>query len=249
MKLSVKNLIARRRFLRACAAASSAALLAACAGQAGETPTPANVAPAEPPIAAAPTAIPATADMPTMAATSAPTVVPATTAPTVQLQPTPACADDDEITPPAAEGPFYTPNSPQRVSLLEPGITGTTMILTGQVVTTACAPIAGALVDLWHCDDAGVYDNTGFRLRGHQFTDGDGRYRFETIIPGLYPGRTRHFHIKVQASGGPVLTTQLYFPDEPGNMRDGLYNPALLLDMQQTTGTPSATFDFVLTTG
>lgn len=123
------------------------------------------------------------------------------------------------------------------------------MILTGQVVTTACAPIAGALVDLWHCDDAGVYDNAGFRLRGHQFTDGDGRYRFETIMPGLYPGRTRHFHIKVQARGGPVLTTQLYFPDEAGNERDGLYNPALLLDMQQTSGVTTGLFDFVLNTG
>ena len=60
----------------------------------------------------------------------------------------------------------------------------------------------------------GNYDNVGFRLRGHQFTDAEGRYPLQTIVPGLYPGRTRHIHVKVQAPNGPILTTQLYFPNE-----------------------------------
>ena len=76
------------------------------------------------------------------------------------------------------------------------------------------------------------YDNNGYRLRGHQFTDADGRYAFETIVPGLYPGRTRHFHVKFQAANNPVLTTQLYFPGEPDNERDGIFRPELLLTIE-----------------
>ncbi len=69
-----------------------------------------------------------------------------------------------------------------------------------------------ALVDLWHADECGEYDNSGFRYRGHVFTDAQGRYRFRTIVPAIYSGRTRHYHVKVQAPRGRVLTTQLYFP-------------------------------------
>src|SRR5690606_24451885 len=115
---------------------------------------------------------------------------------------------------------YFTPRSPERRSLIEPGMAGTPIVLEGLVLSTDCRPIAGALFDIWHCDADGHYDNEGYRLRGHQFTDADGRYRMETIVPGLYPGRTRHFHVKVQPPGGRVLTTQLYFPDEPANARD-----------------------------
>lgn len=163
------------------------------------------------------------------------------------LIPTPACEDDDDPTPPQTAGPFYTPNSPERASLLEPGITGSVMLLSGRVLTTDCTPITGALVDFWHADDAGVYDNVGYRLRGHQFTDADGRYTLETIVPGLYPGRTRHFHVRVQPANGAILTTQLYFPGEPANVRDGLYNPALEMAVQNALdGGKTASFNFVL---
>lgn len=53
-------------------------------------------------------------------------------------------------------------------------------------------------------------------------TAADGAYRFKTILPGLYPGRTRHLHFKVIAPGFRDLTTQMYFADEPDNARDGL---------------------------
>jgi protocatechuate 3,4-dioxygenase beta subunit len=164
------------------------------------------------------------------------------------LPPTPACGDDDDddLTPAQAEGPFFTPNSPQRTSLLEAGMAGTPMLLTGYVLSTGCEPIPGALVDFWHADDSGVYDNAGYRLRGHQFTDEAGRYTLETIIPGLYPGRTRHFHVKVQAANQPVLTTQLYFPDEPINTRDGLFIPELLMEGQGDAGENRWAFNFVL---
>jgi protocatechuate 3,4-dioxygenase beta subunit len=147
-----------------------------------------------------------------------------------ELAPTPACDDGDDATPAQTEGPYFTPNSPERAVLREDGMGGTPIVLTGFVLTRSCRPIPRALVDLWHADDAGRYDNDGYRLRGHQFTGSDGRYRFDTIVPGLYPGRTRHFHVKFQAPGEPVLTTQLYFPGEPQNERDRIFDAALLLE-------------------
>ncbi len=159
------------------------------------------------------------------------------------LAATPACDDDDEPTPAQTEGPFFAPNSPERARLAEDGMAGTPITLTGTVLDRSCRPVPGALVEIWHADDNGDYDNEGFRLRGHQFTGKDGSYRFETIVPGLYPGRTRHFHVKFQARSQPVLTTQLYFPDEPANRRDGLFRPELV--MQFTSG-DAARFDAVL---
>ena len=103
---------------------------------------------------------------------------------------TPACTDDHEPTLQQTAGPFYLPHSPQRASLLEPGINGTKIVLTGRVLSTVCRAVSGALLDFWHANDAGEYDVEGFRLRGHQFADSEGRYRLETIVPGLYPGRT-----------------------------------------------------------
>ncbi|MGH2560891.1 MAG: dioxygenase, partial [Thermomicrobiales bacterium] len=109
------------------------------------------------------------------------------------LAPTPACADEDDLTETLrqTEGPFYSPDTPERTSLLEPDMPGTRLLVTGYVYSTDCTPISGALLDFWQADDGGVYDNEGFRLRGHQFTDDDGRFELETIVPGLYPGRTR----------------------------------------------------------
>ena len=150
------------------------------------------------------------------------------------LAPTPVCGDDDDLaeTLEQTEGPFYTPSTPERTSLREPGMQGVPLKVTGYVYTTDCRPVAGALLDFWHADDAGEYDNVGYRLRGHQFAAEDGRYELETILPGLYTGRTRHIHVKAQAPNQPVLTTQLYFPDEPGNESDGIFDPALVMDLQ-----------------
>src|SRR5690606_31166659 len=103
-----------------------------------------------------------------------------------------------------------------------------------------------ARVESWHVDGAGSYDNRGFRLRGYQNTDEQGRYGFETIVPGLYPGRTRHFHVKVQRPGGSILTTQLYFPGEPGNERDFIFDPRLLMDVREAADGRVGRFDFIL---
>jgi protocatechuate 3,4-dioxygenase beta subunit len=106
-------------------------------------------------------------------------------------------------------------------------------------------PVANALLDFWHADEDGEYDNSGFRYRGHQFADAEGRYRLVTNFPAEYPGRARHIHVKIQAPGKRVLTTQLYFRDEPGNRRDGLYRPDLEMRMP-AKGAGEGRFDFVV---
>lgn len=161
------------------------------------------------------------------------------------LSPTPACGDD-EPTSPQTEGPFFKTKSPERTSLLEKGMRGTKLLVTGTVLSTKGDPIPHALLEFWHADDGGDYDNAGYKCRGHQFADDKGRYSLETIVPGLYPGRTRHIHVKVQPPDQRVLTTQLYFPNEPRNRRDGLFNPSLLVQTQDTKEGKAATFDFVL---
>ncbi len=159
-----------------------------------------------------------------------------------QLPLTPQCGADAKATRPQTEGPFFKPKSPLR-SNLRTELKGSPVTLTGLVLTRDCRPVANALVDLWHADADGDYDNRGFRGRGHQFTDAQGRYRFLTIRPARYTGRTPHYHVKVQASNGPVLTTQLYFPGDPGNRRDPIYRPELDMTF---TGASDARFDFVL---
>ena len=92
--------------------------------------------------------------------------------------------------------------------------------------------------------DADVYTTPRLPLRGHLFTDAQGRYSFTTIEPGIYPGRTRHIHVMVQRPNGKVLTSQLYFAkDAAANAQDGIYQDELLL---QNYGAGAATFDFVL---
>jgi len=158
----------------------------------------------------------------------------------------PACGAGSEPTPQQTAGPFFKPRSPQRSSLLEPGLEGQRLILIGQVLDTRCQPVAGALLDFWQADAHGHYDNDGYRLRGHVFADAQGRYRVETILPGHYPGRTRHIHVNAQPPGGRVLTTQLYFPGEAANRRDGIYADELLVSMQRAGEALQASFDFVL---
>ena len=147
------------------------------------------------------------------------------------------------VTPRQTEGPFYTPNTPKRISLVEPGSQAPRVVLAGTVLSADCKPVPNALLDFWHSDEQGQYDNRGFRYRGHQFADSEGRYRLETIVPAEYPGRTRHIHVKVQAPGGRILTTQLYFAGDPGNRRDGLFRAEL--EMKKGKGEETS-FDFVV---
>jgi len=178
-----------------------------------------------------------------------PTTASTTNTPSSAASSSPAAASTDacptQVTPAQTEGPYFKPGSPARTSLIESGITGTRLVLSGRVLTLACAPVAGATLDFWQADAGGTYDNNGYRLRGHQLTDAAGRYSLETILPGEYPGRTEHIHVKVGAPGKAVLTTQLYFPDVARNQQDSIFDPHLLVTMQNTATGKAATFDFV----
>ncbi|MFN2557902.1 MAG: intradiol ring-cleavage dioxygenase [Nitriliruptorales bacterium] len=162
------------------------------------------------------------------------------------LPPTPGCGEDEHPTLAQTEGPYFKPDSPARTSFLGDVGGGTRFVLAGSVWTTSCQPVPQALLDVWHAGPDGDYDNIGYRLRGHFFTDAAGSYRLETVMPGLYPGRTRHFHLKVQAPNGPLLTTQLYFPGEPTNTRDGIFRPELLMAVRDVADGKEGTFDFVV---
>jgi protocatechuate 3,4-dioxygenase beta subunit len=158
----------------------------------------------------------------------------------------PSCTSPATLTPAAAEGPFYTPGSPERSSMVD-DLPGTRLILTGYVLDTDCQPVPGAWIDFWQTDSQGVYDNVGYTLRGHQYTDEDGRYTLESVVPGQYPGRTQHLHVKVQAPDGPVLTSQLYFPSADQNQSDRLFDQNLLIEITaEAAGEIQATYDFVI---
>lgn len=138
----------------------------------------------------------------------------------------------EKQTPSQLEGPFFRPLSPERVNLVETKMKAPRMRLTGLVVDKACRPIPGAMLDFWQCDEKGRYDTSGFSLRGHQFSNKRGEFFLETLIPGSYPGRTPHLHVKVQRRGARVLTTQLYLPNQAGNAQDFLFDPSLSLLQQ-----------------
>ena len=180
--------------------------------------------------------------------TTAPAGDPGEAATATTLAPTPECTDGDDVTPAQTEGPYFKPSSPEKANLYADVNSGIRLLLTGSVLTTSCQPVPRALVDFWQADASGQYDNRTYRLRGHLFTDAQGRYRVETVVPGLYPGRTRHIHVKVQAPNGPILTTQLYFPGETANARDGIYRRELEMTVQDAANGREGAFDFVVRT-
>ncbi|HUM45695.1 MAG TPA: twin-arginine translocation signal domain-containing protein, partial [Chitinophagales bacterium] len=136
------------------------------------------------------------------------------------------------------QGPFYTPDAPlivdnQLASQTEPG---TRLILSGIVQTLDCAAIIpNALIDVWHANDAGAYDNAGYTLRGITYSNVQGFYLIETILPGKYLNgssyRPSHIHFKITPPGFPTIITQLYFEgdsDIPGDpaasITSGIYD-------------------------
>jgi protocatechuate 3,4-dioxygenase beta subunit len=224
--------LTRRRFLEGSALVPIVFMVGAC-GADDDPRRPASAS-----IGTAASTGPATGSNPRQSAEAA--------AEAVVLQATPPCDDGDEPTDSQTEGPYYTPNTPRRSNLVAPGVRGTALLLTGDVVDTRCRPVRGALLDFWQADATGRYDNEGYRLRGHQFADARGRFALRTIVPGLYPGRTRHIHVKVQRPHGRILTTQLYFPGEPRNRTDGIFDASLLMDVRSLDAGRRARFRFVL---
>lgn len=151
-------------------------------------------------------------------------------------------------TPPDIEGPFYLPGAPVLANgVLDRRTPG--LVVTGRVLCTDGTPAPHAFLDVWQADENGVYDETGFRLRGKITVLANGWYEFKTIVPGDYkisgPGqpddfRCAHIHVKVTADGCKPLTTQLYFPDDPYNKTDHWF------DARRVIQKPAGIFDFVL---
>lgn len=154
---------------------------------------------------------------------------------------TPAAAAN--TTPSATEGPFYpTPsmrmadvdNDLVKVMGLVEEAGGEVITLKGRVLDADGAPREGLRVEIWQCDVNGKYMHpgdsrdveydTGFQGFGHDTTGADGGYRFRTIKPTVYPGRTPHIHVKLFDGERELLTTQFYLADHPGNTRDRLFN-------------------------
>lgn len=171
---------------------------------------------------------------------------------------TPACLEtEDNI-----EGPYYRAGAPLRANLVDAGVAGTALTVTGRVLGAGCGvALDGALVDVWQADADGVYDNQDpanppgddtWILRGRLYAGADGVYRFDTVVPGHYPigggqSRPAHIHVKVSAPGYAPLTTQLYLPDDPFLAGDPWARPSLLLPVADAPGGgKQATFDFVL---
>lgn len=129
--------------------------------------------------------------------------------------------------PQAVEGPFYFDPRLVRADITE-GRPGAPLDLVLRVIESGpCTPIAKARIDVWHADAGGIYSGydgqgddrtvstkSATYLRGTQITDGDGRATFNSILPGWYPGRTPHIHLKVFLDEKTVLTGQVYFPED-----------------------------------
>jgi len=175
-----------------------------------------------------------------------------------------ACA----ITVEATEGPFHVTGVPELKdgNLNFSKLAGVPIEISGHVYEglDATKPLAGAAVEMWHCDSDGSYHPNGngpasnykpeeLALRGFVQTDAEGRYRFTTIYPGEYSGRTRHIHFKIRGGNTPELTTQLIVPAKPGDtltfddddIAEGLPN-CQLLTLDETSSPAKATFDFRL---
>ena len=185
----------------------------------------------------------------------------------------PLAAAQRALTPSQMLGPVYpvTPplhqdNDLTRVEGRSARATGQIADLSGRVLDLDGRPLAWLRVEIWQCDANGRYrhprdrgdveEDPNFQGFGHTVTDADGHYRFRTIRPVPYPGRTPHIHAAVIQEGARPFVTQIYVAGEPLNLRDGLFmrvpealRPLLLADFvpaNDPVATLSASFDFVL---
>jgi protocatechuate 3,4-dioxygenase beta subunit len=230
--LPVGRVLSRREALRLLGAISAGAL-AACAPaqtstQTAATTVPNTAVPATVAATAAPTSTAQATDAPasaTAATVAVPTMTPASGVATL-----PSCV----VRPALTEGPYFVDEMLNRSDVRsDPGTgavsDGAKLLLAfrvSQISGADCVPLAGAQVDIWHCDAAGVYSDATDRsfntkgqkfLRGYQVTDANGLVTFTTIYPGWYPGRAVHIHFKIRADAQATVTheftSQLFFDD------------------------------------
>jgi len=203
-------------------------LLAGCSASAPAATSVVN----EPVVATEPPAIVAEATQPP----------PATEAAISQPDQPPALC---EVTPDDTEGPYYLAGAPLTDNMAPANLPGDRLILSGTVYVGDCqTPLAGAVVDLWQADAAGVYDfSESFILRGKAMTDAQGHYQMETIVPGYYEPRPKHIHYKVIADGRPTFTGQIYFV---GDDRAAGFPATVLTTLTPQDGVLTAVFNIVL---
>jgi protocatechuate 3,4-dioxygenase beta subunit len=172
------------------------------------------------------------------------------------------------ITAAVTEGPFYVSDTAglSNGNLNYTVLPGERLEVSGFVYdgTGTSKPLANAKIEIWHADNDGSYHPNGngkassyatadIALRGFILTGEDGSYAFNTIYPGEYSGRTRHFHFKISAAGFPELTTQLIMPAKPGDrltFDDDTVSQGLpdcqLLKVDASSAPATASFDFHL---
>lgn len=168
-------------------------------------------------------------------------------------------------------GPFYRPGAKNMVKLAEAGVEGERLVLTGTVLRPDCkTPVVGASIDFWHCDHKGAYDiktpdekiaPENFRFRAMAQTDQNGRFVFETVIPGrygippglegfeAYAGQTRpaHFHLTVTHPIYLPLTSQIYLKGDPFIAKDPwAKHSRLVMDVKKGSGGSAGAIDIVL---
>ena len=175
---------------------------------------------------------------------------------TAKQAPTPHPPGVCAATEASIEGPYYRAGAPER-SDLAAGLPGVALEIEGRVTTIDCrTALRDVELDVWQANHSGHYDNDGsmppgsLLLRGRLKPDGDGRYRLKTIVPGRYLNgkqyRPAHVHVKLRAPGHALLTTQLYFPDDPFNDIDPFIHRALVMDVKRKDRVLVARYDFVL---
>ncbi len=166
-------------------------------------------------------------------------------------------AETCRVTEPNIEGPYYRHGAPRRSDLRPTNADGTALLITGRVLSLDCRSVlGGAVLDVWHADAQGRYDNDGhlyappFLYRGVVEVDARGEFRIQTVVPGRYLNgrqyRPAHVHVKVAAARHQALTTQLYVPGDPYNADDPFIRPSLVMDLGTNGGTQQACYDFVL---
>ena len=143
------------------------------------------------------------------------------------LLPTLVLGQDCNLTSDDILGPYFVEGAPIRTVIAHSDEPGQRLFVSGRILQNDCeTPISGAMLELWHANDAGCYSinlecNTGnpgndeFNLRGKMFSNENGQYAFETILPGYYASRPMHIHIKITTPDGEVLVSQIYFDSDP----------------------------------
>jgi len=171
-------------------------------------------------------------------------------------------------------GPFYRTSAPFRSKLAGPDEPGERLIISGTVTSADCRPLPGALIEVWQANAKGIYDTykpgnftepTSFHMRGMLYTDDQGRYEIETVMPGSYPipeglpglaewgGRMRpaHIHFKVQEMLHVPVTGQMYFSGDPYIANDPYASrrPGSVIELKPDGGLKRGRFDIALARG